>query len=125
MTETTISYLLYVGSMVLMLGVQFFISAMISESKHTLTGSVKDWLLKNDGSGFKWLWQHERYLVYYVFRAAIVGIALANVGQFIKEDIFTRNPFIQYAQPTFWSCILYIIYDYKRLWDLFESKTLP
>jgi len=118
------SYTLYVGSMLLMLGVLFFVSAMISESRHSLTGSVRDWLIYNNGAGFKWLWQHERFLVYYVFRAAIIGIALSNVGQFMEDDIFTRNPFMQYAQPTFWSCILYIIYDYKRLWDLFEKKTL-
>lgn len=123
MTETLASYILYVFSMVLMLMVLFFISAMISDVKHTLAGSIKDWIL-GDNSGLKWLWHNERFLVYYAFRITIIGIALTNVGQFIDDEIFIRDPFLQYAQPTFWTCLVYIVYDYKRLWDLIERKSV-
>lgn len=123
MTETLMSYILYVISLILMLFVHFTISAMVSDIKHPLFRSFKEWVL-GDSDGMFWLWNNHRFLIYYIFRGAIIGIALSNVGQFMADDIFTRNPFIQYAQPMFWTCIAYIIYDYKRLWDLFEKKSL-
>lgn len=118
--------LLYLLSIVFMIFVIFTVSAMIAGMPHNMYKCFASYIFWGDDRCVKWLFKKNniRYIIYHVFIVAIIGIGLHNLGQLQKEDIFTRTAFVQHMQPVFWLCLVYVTIDYKKLYDILNTKQI-
>lgn len=90
------------------------IAYIISDMKYSLYRIVIRRVFWKDHRGITWLYQHDYYIWYNVLLLAMVATALTLIGQFMRNDIFTKPSIVFTLSAILWVSLFFVIESHRK-----------
>lgn len=105
---------LFLISILLMMLLIFLLIVRIAGMKYSLYKCFIRKIFWNDSSCWNWLRNNVVFVWYHVLVVALVGIALVQLGQLMKVEIFERPLMLSLFSPVFYLSLTFIFLYHTR-----------